>query len=222
MKSSRLLAIVLPALLVVLAFVGPFRWLQGSAQRTDAEAKTAEAKEQDLKAKLRTAQAAQQNEAALKAELAKIRTVLPELPEDVASPLIRTISDEAIAHGVQVQVQGNSQGPFIDAPGTAVAAGAAGASAPKADASGTDPTAPKAYAVNLEVSGSAAGVVDFIGALPTSGRVWVYKVEMKGGGEGGFNPDLNARDADSSVTATIELRSYASPNASATAPLPGS
>ena len=217
MKNSKLLVILFPVLVVALvfflanSFVGP----KIDDKRTAAEA--AEQQADSLERQVQAGQKSKQNSAELTVELAKIRTVLPDAPEQVIEPVIAAISKAATARGVVVTVQDQPTSPLVKADTTATTA----PPAPSADGKQEDkpkqvnPELVRSYTVSIEVDGPLPNVLDFIGDLPTSGRLFVYKVDLQGADDAdGFSPDYKG-GADP-VTARLELRSYVDASVSPT------
>jgi hypothetical protein len=211
--------VVFSLLVVAIAYVGPFQWLRGQANTASTEATALKDQNAELQPKISNAEKAKNNEAAYNERLAQVRAVLPELPEDIASPLIRVVSDAAIENSVLVGEQDLGTSPLPPV----AKAGEAASAAPTADGAAADPNQPKSYSVSLTADGTLNGVVGFVSTLSNSGRLYVYNVEIKPSDAVGAAKDFstNFDDPGNLVTATISFRAYASPNATATGPAPG-
>jgi hypothetical protein len=202
-KNSRLPLLLLPVLVVVIVWALPFRMMQKSTAANDERAASAESQAKGLESQVQTAQAAQARQAELKAELAKIRAVLPDAPEQFLSPVIRAISDAAGRHDVIVSSQDQE---------SAVGAANAAAAAPAPDANGNaaEP-APKSFGVRISVAGRLSDVLGFIADMPSTQRLFVEKISVKPAGEAGF-----AADGKTQVKADLDLKAYLASTATAT------
>ena len=205
MKNSRLPVLLLPVLVVVIVWALPYRMMSKSTSANNDRAAAAQKNANALEAKVQAAEAAQAKAADLKAQLAKIRAVLPDVPEQYLSPVIRSIGDTAANRNVIVTEQ-DQESPL----GAANAAAPATSAAPANGNGAAAEPAPKPFGVRISVAGRLSDVLGFISDMPATQRLFVEKVSL--------TPEGDAFDAsgNSRVKAALDLKAYLASSATAT------